>query len=124
MSEPDNPQALCASETLKEGGTGLRFHILSGGAYTDAFAVRYRGEVYAYLNRCAHQGITLDWNNGEFFDTDGRYLICSAHGALYEPTDGHCVGGRCAGGRLVPLAAIERDGQVFINSTQPIRQPT
>ena len=48
-----------------------------------AFAVRFRGRVRAFLNRCGHLPVELDWEEGRFFDASGLYLICATHGALY-----------------------------------------
>jgi len=79
-----------------------------------AFAIRYQGEVFAYLNRCSHLGLELDWVEGRFFDADRRWIICAAHGALYDPTSGACAGGACAGrGALPVVPVVERDGVVY-----------
>lgn len=104
---------VCASAALVEGGKGVRFPVTAGGEDSTAFAVRYDGIVRAYLNRCAHVPIELDWNEGEFFESSGLYLMCSTHGALYQPDTGRCAGGPCRGGRLHPIAVVERDGQVY-----------
>lgn len=106
-------QLICHSSDLEEGGRGVRFQIDWYGQPEPAFAVRFRGEVRAYLNRCAHVPMELDWQPGEFFDSDCRYLICGTHGALYEPSTGNCVLGPCKGRRLVKLQVQEQDGQVF-----------
>jgi nitrite reductase/ring-hydroxylating ferredoxin subunit len=104
---------ICDSAALEEGGRGVRFQIEWYGQPEPAFVVRFRGQARAFLNRCAHVPVELDWQEGEFFDGDARYLICATHGALYEPTSGRCVLGPCRGRRLVPLRVEERDGQVF-----------
>lgn len=105
---------ICAAEALADGGDGLRFTVRRAGVEEPAFAVRYRGAVYAYLNRCAHVPVELDWMPGKFFDLTGHLLICAVHGAHYQPEDGRCVMGPCKGGRLSPLRTIERDGQVYL----------
>lgn len=104
---------LCASDALTEGGAGVRFPIMAAGKKTTGFAIRYRQQVFAYVNRCAHVSIELDWNEGEFFDSSRSLLICSTHGAMYRPDGGQCMGGPCRGGRLLPIAVMERDQQVF-----------
>jgi nitrite reductase/ring-hydroxylating ferredoxin subunit len=104
---------ICESAKLEEGGKGVRFPVLAGGNAGTGFVVRYDKQVYAYLNRCAHVPIELDWNEGEFFDSGGLYLMCSTHGALYTPEDGRCAGGPCRGGRLRAIAVHEKNGQVF-----------
>ncbi len=98
---------------LVDGGAGIRFEVEGKGGPEPAFVVRFRGKVHAYVNRCRHVPVELDWQPGEFFDTSGLYLICATHGALYAPDTGYCVGGPCAGKGLVPVTVIERDGQIF-----------
>lgn len=108
---------VCASEDLIEGGAGVRFEIEHEGAVTPAFAVRFAGQARAYLNRCAHVGVELDWKEGEFFDSSGLYLICATHGALYGPESGRCVAGPCKGRSLLPLAVREIDGAVLVEAS-------
>ncbi len=114
---------ICASGSLADGGPGVRFRIeppLAGEE--NGFAVRHGGRVHAYVNRCPHMGTELDWQPGEFFEEAGLYLICSTHGALFEPKDGFCVAGPCRGASLQPLAIAERDGQVFLLGAAPPNQ--
>lgn len=109
----DDGIPVCASDALVEGGKGVRFPVTAAGEDSTGFAVRYDGVVRAYLNRCAHVPIELDWNEGDFFESSGLYLMCSTHGALYLPESGQCAGGPCRGGRLRPIAVHEKDGQVY-----------
>lgn len=105
--------SICDSDALADGGKGVRFPVTAGGEDTSGFVVRFAGIVHAYLNRCAHVPIELDWNEGEFFDSSGLYLMCSTHGAIYMPESGRCAGGPCRGGRLRPITVLEKEGQVF-----------
>lgn len=107
-------RVICASAALADGGKGLRFSLERNGATASAFAVRYDGRVYAYLNSCAHIPVELDWNEGEFFDQSGLYLICSTHGATYQADTGYCIMGPCKGARLVALKVAERSGNVYL----------
>ncbi len=122
-----NDLVICASAELVDGGLGVRFTVAgrrgiqrevgAGGTAPGeaaAFVVRYQGQLRAYLNRCAHVPVELDWEQGKFFDYSGLYLICATHGALYAPETGRCVGGRCQGRSLQPLHVAERHGQVFL----------
>ena len=104
---------ICDSESLDEGGKGIRFPVTVDGDDLTAFVVRYGLEPRAYLNRCAHLPMELDWTEGEFFESSGLYLMCATHGALYEPDTGHCAGGPCRGGRLHAIQVVERDNQIF-----------
>ena len=108
-------QRVCPGDALLDGGSGQRFSVRFGDETVPAFVIRYRGQVHAFLNRCGHQPVELDWQEGEFFDASGLYLICATHGALYAPDSGKCLGGRCSGKGLVALEAREIDGWVVVD---------
>ncbi len=114
----DGERLICASTSVEEAGRGWRFEVERGGARQPAFVVRFDGRVQAFLNRCGHVPVELDWQEGAFFDTGRLYLICSTHGALYDPASGRCVSGRCAGRGLTPLPVVERDGQIYLMENQ------
>jgi nitrite reductase/ring-hydroxylating ferredoxin subunit len=109
--------ALCSSAALADGGTGVRFAVASRAMRREhrlsGFVVRFDGTVYGYLNQCAHVPSELDWQDGQFFDHSGLYLMCATHGAVYEPESGRCVGGPCRGARLQALCVLEHDGVVY-----------
>ena len=113
--------ALCASADLANGGSAVPFDVVYGGQTCRAFAIRYRGEVHAYLNRCAHVAMEMDFQPNQFFDSSGDWLICATHGALYEPNTGRCRGGPCRRS-LVKITLSERDGVVHWH-TAPNLQP-
>jgi nitrite reductase/ring-hydroxylating ferredoxin subunit len=116
---------ICASSDLVDGGAGVRFELDPKAHFSPVgFAVRHFGVVRAYVNCCPHAFTELDWNPGEFFDESGLYLICSTHGALFEPGSGRCVAGPCRGASLEPLAVAERDGQVILKDEAPARRTT
>ncbi len=104
---------VCPSSEVLEGGKGVRFPVSAFGDKGTGFVVRYHGTVYAYLNRCAHVPIELDWAEGEFFESSGTFLMCATHGAIYVPESGFCAGGPCKGGRLRPIAVVEEDAQIY-----------
>ncbi|MEW6293917.1 MAG: Rieske 2Fe-2S domain-containing protein [Pseudomonadota bacterium] len=110
----ESKRLICASAELAEGGRGVRFETGSGADAAPAFVVRFRGEARAYLNRCGHTPMELDWKPGEFFDVSGLYLICATHGALFDPATGACLGGRCNGRGLDALRMVEENGEVFL----------
>lgn len=105
---------ICQSHELQEGGKGVRFDLPEIGDRVTGFAVRFDGQVFAYINRCAHVPIELDWNPGEFFDATGNYLVCATHGAYYQADTGDCVAGPCRGRRLEPIQVIEQAAQILI----------
>lgn len=97
--------------TLSSDGLASKFTAPDG---VPAFAVRWQGGVYAYLNQCPHAGGPLDFE-GQVLESSGRFLMCARHGAIFEPDTGKCVGGPCRGARLTPLAVHEKtDGSVWL----------
>ena len=109
---------ICATSDLADGRPGWRFEVLRSGQAVPAFAVRFRGKVYAYLNQCAHVPVEMDCQPGQFFDSSGLYLICATHGALYAPESGRCLGGKCDRRNLTALVVVERDGGIFLNENE------
>ena len=107
----ERKRLICRGDELAECGDGVRFEFAHGGEA--AFVVRYQGEVHAYVNRCAHLPYELDWIAGKFFDSEGLVLICSVHGANYDPLTGQCVGGPC-NHALTKIAVEEFDGGVYL----------
>lgn len=118
MATPE--RLICTSDMLAEGGRGVRFEVEVAGEQQPAFAVRYNGMVHAYLNRCAHIGVELDFNEGDFFEDGRLYLMCSTHGALYDPETGACIGGPCAGKGLYKLPVCESERAVYIILETPV----
>ena len=120
MTEP-TAEHLCAAAALEERGRAWVWDVLEYGRPATAFVLRFDGQLRAYLNRCAHVPAQMDWLPGEFFDTDKRWILCSIHGATYEPASGRCVGGPCGRGRLTPVPVQEREGQVYWYPSRDIR---
>lgn len=106
-------RVICASGALRDSGDGVRFEVEYFGQPAPAFVVRFAGRVYGYLNRCPHVASELDWQEGRFFDGEGRDLICSTHGAVFAADSGRCLGGPCGGTPLVRLMIEERAGRVY-----------
>lgn len=104
---------LCASEALAERGQAVMFDVLLWQEPVRAFALRFEGRAVAYVNRCAHVPVEMDWQPGHFLDSSGEWIICSMHGAAYDPRNGQCVGGPCLKGRLIEVPVVERDGKVY-----------
>jgi nitrite reductase/ring-hydroxylating ferredoxin subunit len=117
---PPSPLRICASTEVSDGGRGFRFELDWHGEKAPAFVIRHRGQAHGYLNRCGHVPIELDWEPGEFFDVARIYLLCATHGALYDPASGRCLGGRCEGRGLTPVAIEERDGTIYLLSDRGI----
>jgi nitrite reductase/ring-hydroxylating ferredoxin subunit len=115
----DGERLICESAALPEGGMGVRFVLKAQGGDAGGFAVRHGGKVCAFVNRCPHLGTELDWQPGEFFEESGLYLVCSTHGAIFEPATGFCVAGPCRGASLEPLQVREQRGRIFLLNDKP-----
>ncbi|MBA4214862.1 MAG: 2Fe-2S ferredoxin [Polaromonas sp.] len=111
--DPVHP--LCNSRDLVDGGRAVPFDVNYAGQTCRAFAVRFQGQPHAYLNRCSHVAMELDWQPDRFFDDTGRWLMCATHGAVYEPATGECRGGPCRGG-LFKIELLELDGVIHWRS--------
>ena len=106
-------QKICDLNGLEELSC-KEFIINSGGFSQDAFLIYYKQHCYAYENSCPHTGANLNWQEGQFFSFDERFLQCSLHGALFEPDNGLCVRGPCRGDCLKPVNIVIKDGSVFL----------
>ena len=111
---------LCNSRALADAGLAVPFDVIYAGQTCRAFAIRYQGLPYAYLNRCTHVAMELDWQPNRVFDADGQWLLCASHGAAYAPDTGQCAGGPCHGG-LVKITLSETDGVVFWHSSYNLK---
>ena len=107
------PVRLCGSDELVERGDAVVFDVIQWRDKATAFAMRFDGEVVAYLNRCVHVPTEMDWEYGKFLDSGRDFIMCSIHGASYNPSNGRCVGGPCGRGSLTKLRVEERDQQVY-----------
>lgn len=125
MSDPNATSdsvaiALCNAADLRNGAEAVPFDVLYYGRACRGFAIRFQDQAYAYLNRCAHVPMEMDYQPNQFFDSTGQWLLCATHGALYSPQTGACRGGPCRGG-LVPIALSEHDGVVHWHTSHHLK---
>ena len=114
MDERTEPAvALCPSAELVEKGIAHVFEVLHVREPARAFVLRFDGRLVAYLTRGLHVPTEMDWQYGEFLDSGKEFILCSTHGAAYEPQTGRCAGGPCGRGKLTAMDVEERDGQVY-----------
>jgi nitrite reductase/ring-hydroxylating ferredoxin subunit len=94
---------LAAGETKK-------FLLFYEGNEEECFVVNHAGTLRAYVNRCSHVPMTMDWIDNQFMTEDKKFILCATHGACYLPDTGECVSGPPCGKFLisVPLA-VEGD---------------
>src|SRR5881409_113957 len=107
----------CAAASVPPGRTAT-FRLECGGRSVSGFVVNFDGGYHAYVDRCPHVGTPLDLWPNEFFTDDGRALVCSTHGALYEPLSGRCTAGPCVGDHLTALP-LALDGDTLVVRLPP-----
>jgi nitrite reductase/ring-hydroxylating ferredoxin subunit len=76
--------------------------------------VRSSDGVHAYVNRCAHLKLPLNYLPDQFINHDGSALLCYVHGAMFRKHDGYCIAGPCSGLSLAPVPITVIDGQVLL----------
>lgn len=111
---------LCNSHELLEGGDAVPFDVVYCGQSSLAFAVRFEGQVHAYLNRCSHVPMEMDYQPNRFFDVTRQWIVCATHGAMYSPETGACQGGPCRGG-LTKIEVSEFDGVVHWHTSHNLQ---
>ncbi|HVN91482.1 MAG TPA: Rieske 2Fe-2S domain-containing protein [Candidatus Binataceae bacterium] len=105
-----------------EPGHSMKFMLPINGIDEECFVINYHGELHAYVNRCRHVPMAMDWVDNQFFAEQGRYLMCQTHNAYYDPATGECIAGpRSACGKFlyrIPLT-IERGAIMVTPPTEP-----
>jgi nitrite reductase/ring-hydroxylating ferredoxin subunit len=116
-------EVICSTHALKHAGLAFRFQVQCAQItpfpgmnadpedYLAAFLIQYQSSYFAYLNRCAHLPMELDWNPGEVFDEDQKMIVCSTHYAVYEPSSGKCIQGPCPKGAMLRQLPITVRGE-------------
>jgi nitrite reductase/ring-hydroxylating ferredoxin subunit len=107
------PISICPSSQINELGK-FPFMIRYRGEKRNAVLIRFKGQVYGYLNQCVHMPRTLDCEDEHIFDDSERYLQCSMHSICYDPVTGESVSEICAGKKLTALKIIEEEGWVYL----------
>lgn len=100
---------LCTATELPDNGS--RGFNIDG---RKVLAVRRAGQVYAYLNRCPHRGVPLEWQPDQFLDPSASLIQCATHGALFLIESGECVAGPCAGQFLASLDSREDEQGIWV----------
>lgn len=89
-------QVLCLLSDLADPGAKGPFRVGS----VDVFVVRQGDSIRAWENSCPHAFAPLEMEPDRFLDLTGTYVLCTLHGAHFEPDSGVCVLGPCKGRHL------------------------
>jgi nitrite reductase/ring-hydroxylating ferredoxin subunit len=100
-------EALAVSESMK-------FMLPVRGADEECFVINFQGHYHAYVNRCRHVPMAMDWIDNQFFAEEGRYLMCQTHNAYFEPASGECIAGPASAcGKFLYRVPLEIDDGVI-----------
>jgi nitrite reductase/ring-hydroxylating ferredoxin subunit len=91
--EPPRIRYKVALTSELQPGESKKFLLPIRGADEECFLINYAGQFHAYVNRCRHVPMAMDWVDNQFFAEQGRYLTCQTHNAYYQPDSGECVAG-------------------------------
>jgi nitrite reductase/ring-hydroxylating ferredoxin subunit len=116
--ETDIPYVICSMSDIPSQ-RALGFYLSRIGDDGEAHpwpivVVRWGRHAFAYLNRCPHNGVRLDWERDQFFDAYGTGLMCGKHGARFDLSTGECIEGPCVGARLEPIPVSVIDGDICV----------
>ncbi|HEX4301097.1 MAG TPA: Rieske (2Fe-2S) protein [Gammaproteobacteria bacterium] len=117
---PPSRHPVCRLDEIADpGARGFSF---PGAVLPDEwFLVRYGERVRAYRNLCPHAGRFLNWKPDAFLTKDQSLIMCSGHGALFDPANGHCVAGAGLGRALESLEVSVEEGEVWV--AMPVEDP-
>jgi len=81
------------------------------------FVVRRGNALYAYRDRCPHQGARMTWRRHAYLNRAGDRIVCYAHGAEFDIASGRCLLGPCLGQSLeaVDLHVTEQ-GEIYVKN--------
>jgi nitrite reductase/ring-hydroxylating ferredoxin subunit len=112
LAQPAPGARLCAlAEIADPGSKGFMFR--EGDQLFMGFVVRRGETVVGYVDRCPHAGMPLAMLPDRFLTREGDLILCSSHGALFQPEDGVCVSGPCVG-RSLWLWPVVVDGEAIV----------
>lgn len=107
---------ICVGEESSVGeGASVKFEFNREGVNYEGVAVRWKGKLAVYENRCMHLPLSLDSEDNQFFTKDREHLICRTHHALYNPASGLCIAGPCEGATLKKLEFLVVKGELWVN---------
>lgn len=93
-------------------GETKKFMLTCDGREVEAFVLNHGGQLHAYVNRCRHIAMTMDWVENQFMTADGTFIQCATHGACYEPETGECVDGPPVGKVLIRVPLTVRGDEI------------
>jgi nitrite reductase/ring-hydroxylating ferredoxin subunit len=114
QARPKPGTVLCALAALTDpGAKGFMFrkrdYLFLG------FVTRAGGSVAGWVDHCPHAGMPLALVPDRYLTRAGDLILCAAHGALFRPEDGVCIGGPCAG-KALTVWPVKIDGHRIVTA--------
>ncbi len=91
------------------------FALPPNGFAFGGFVVLVEGRVRAYVNLCPHARRPLNYLPDVFLDRNRAEIICTGHGARFDPDSGMCVSGPCVGQRLTKLGVRVSNNTILVS---------
>ncbi len=95
-------------------GEALSFEFQKDEQKLRGFLIMQNANVHAYVNRCPHTGVNLEWQPNQFLDRTGQFIQCATHGARFNIQDGLCIYGPCQGRSLIPIPIEIFESKIFL----------
>jgi nitrite reductase/ring-hydroxylating ferredoxin subunit len=114
MSINENDKLWVADPEELGEGHYVTLDVNFAGENTSVIVFRFKGKCFAYRNLCVHMPRPLDCIEDMIFDESGKYLRCSMHGIVYDPSTGESVSEICHGKQLTPIELTEDERGIWI----------
>ncbi|WP_081716229.1 Rieske (2Fe-2S) protein [Paraburkholderia mimosarum] len=101
---------LCRLAEVPDGGARVLDEASAGRPIV---VVRRGDNVWAYVNRCPHFSVSLDFVPGSVSCYRSQVLMCAHHSALFRFDDGKCIDGPCKGASL-DAVRVEVDPEAWV----------
>lgn len=111
---------VCTLAELGDPGAKGPFRVSLEDGERAVFVVRVGGRVAAYVDSCPHVGAPLEPDPDQFLDLTGTEIMCSLHGARFDPTSGRCTWGPCRGRGLTSVPVMVIDDKVWVGKDRPV----
>lgn len=122
---PARPAAgvvLCRVDEVADPGT-KGFSFRQDEALFHGLVLRQGDGIRGFVDSCPHAGWRLAGIGDNHLTKDGRFLLCSGHGALFRLEDAECVSGPCFGDRLEDWPVRIEDGVVVTDEPSVRKGP-
>lgn len=110
-----NATQLCRLDEVPDGGARV---VQQESVGPSIVVVRRGDKAWAYVNRCPHFSVSLDFVPGSVSCYRSQVFMCAHHSALFRFDDGKCIDGPCKGAALdsVPVE-VDRNACVVFAGT-------